>query len=61
LQEEQAIAVRELDRTAHLTLKHNQLTWSAALSASSRLIGLNGETNSLKRKKSSATIVADVT
>jgi hypothetical protein len=30
-------------------------------SASSRLIGLNGETNSLKKKKSSATIVADVT
>jgi hypothetical protein len=26
LQEEQAIAVRELDRTAHLALKHNQLT-----------------------------------
>jgi len=31
------------------------------LSASSRLIGLNGETNSLKRKKNSATSVADVT
>ena len=27
----------------------------------SRLTGLNGETNSLKRKTSSATIVADVT
>ena len=26
LQEEQAIAVRELDPTAHLALKHNQLT-----------------------------------
>jgi hypothetical protein len=26
LKEEQAIAVRELDPTAHLTLKHNQLT-----------------------------------
>jgi hypothetical protein len=33
----------------------------AAFSASSRLIGLNGETTSLKRKKISATIVADVT
>jgi hypothetical protein len=29
--------------------------------ARNRRIGLNGETNSLKRKKSSATIVADVT
>jgi hypothetical protein len=61
LEEEQAIAVRELDPTAHLALKHDQLSRSAALSASSRLIGLNGETNSLKRNKSSATIVADVT
>jgi len=34
---------------------------AAIISASSRLTGLNGETNSLKRKKSSATIVADVT
>jgi hypothetical protein len=59
LEEEQPIAVRELNPTAHLALKH----WrrSAAFSASSRLIGLNRETNSLKRKKSSATIVADVT
>jgi hypothetical protein len=55
LEEEQAIAVRE----THLALKDNQLTRD--FSASSQLIGLNGETNSLKRKKSSATIVADVT
>src|SRR5258708_36918117 len=38
-----------------------ELKTCAAFSASSRLIDLNGETNSLKRKKSSATIVADVT
>jgi hypothetical protein len=57
----QPIAVRELDPAAHLALKHNQLTWSTAFSASSRLIGLKGESNSLKRKKSNATIVADVT
>jgi hypothetical protein len=54
LEEEQAIAVRE----THLALKDNQLTRD--FSASSQLIGLNGETNSLKRKKGSATIVADV-
>ncbi len=59
LQEEQAIAIRELDPTAHLALKHNQLT--SERSVLSRLIDLKGKTNSLKRKKSSATIVADIT
>ena len=58
---QQAIAFRKLDPTAHLTLKHNQLTSERGIFASSRLIGLNGETNSLKRKKSSATILADAT
>jgi hypothetical protein len=57
LEEEQPIGVRELHSAAHLALKHNQLSRRAAFSASSRLIGLNGKTNSLKRKKSSATIV----
>jgi hypothetical protein len=56
LQEEQPIAVRELDPAA----KHNQLTSQRGILASSRLIGLNGAINSLKTKKSSATIVADV-
>jgi len=60
LQEEQPIAVRELDPAAHLALKHNQLTSQRGILASSRLIGLNGAINSLKTKKSSATIVADV-
>jgi hypothetical protein len=40
--------------------KHNQLTSQRGILASSRLIGLNGAINSLKTKKSSATIVADV-
>jgi hypothetical protein len=60
LQEGQPIAVRELDPAAHLALKHNQLTSQRGILASSRLIGLNGAINSLKTKKSSATIVADV-
>jgi hypothetical protein len=46
---------------ASLGLPPTKNTQSMAFSASSRLIGLNGETNSLKKKKSSATIVADVT
>jgi WD40 repeat protein len=39
---------------------HTGVVSSAAFSASSRLIDLNGETNSLKRKKSSAIIAVDV-
>jgi Flp pilus assembly protein TadD len=41
------------------TWRRSTISWrrSAAFSASSRLIDLNGETNSLKRKKSSATRV----
>jgi hypothetical protein len=51
LEEEQPIAVRELDPAAHLALKHNQLTWSTAFSASSRLIGLKGESKSHKEEE----------
>ena len=58
---EQAIAVCELDPTAHLALKHNQLASERGILSLEWLSDLNGETTSLKRKKSSATIVADVT
>src|SRR5262245_924628 len=49
-----------LDATAHLALQHHQLSRSAAFSASRRLFDLNGEANSARNKRSSATIVADV-
>jgi hypothetical protein len=57
---EQAIAVRELNATAHLALQHDQLLPEAAFSASSRLVDLNNEAKSPNKKHSSATIVADV-
>ena len=53
------IAVRELNATADLASQRDQLCRSAAFSASSRLVvDLNGEANSLRRKHSSAIIVA---
>jgi hypothetical protein len=56
--EEQAIAVRELDATADLASQRDQLMSSAAFSASSRLVDLNGEASSLRKKHSSAIVVA---
>jgi hypothetical protein len=50
----QYVAVREMDPTTHLALKDKSTDVGAQHSqAFKSLIGLNGETNSLKRKKSS--------
>jgi hypothetical protein len=57
LEEEQAIAVRELDPTTHLALKHNQLTSKRGILSLKSADRPERETNSLKRKTSSATIV----
>src|SRR5262249_5518690 len=60
LEEEQAIAVRELDPTAHLALKHHQLTSKRGiLSLESADRPEGRKSNSLNRKMSSPTIVAD--
>ena len=56
LQEEEPIAVRELDATVQLALQDAQLCLSAAFSASSRSFGLNGRTSTLRRKMSSPII-----
>jgi hypothetical protein len=56
LDQEQAIAVRELDATSHLPPQNGQLMRSAAFSASSRLFDLNGEANRVRKKHNSATI-----
>jgi hypothetical protein len=61
LEEEQAIAVRELDSTTHLGLKHHQLTPKRGILSLESADWPEGESNSLKRKKSSPTIVADGT
>jgi hypothetical protein len=60
LGEEQAIAVRELDPTAHPPLQYNQLLPQRAFSASSRLSGLKSEAAKFKRTNISAAIAADV-
>ena len=57
---EQAIAVRELDATAHLALQHRQLMPQRGFSASNRLLGLRSEVIRFKKRNISATIVADV-
>jgi hypothetical protein len=49
LDEEQAIAVRELDPAAHLPLQYNQLL-PPAFSASSRLLDLNSEAPRFKKQ-----------
>src|SRR5262249_60432092 len=61
LEEEQAIAVRELDPTAHLALKHDQLTPERSILSLKPADRPERRNQSLERKKSSATIVADGT
>ena len=61
LQEEQAIAVRELDPTAHLALKYNQLTSERGILSLKPADRPERRNHSLKRKKSSSTILADAT
>jgi hypothetical protein len=60
LDEEQAIAVRELDATAYLAPEHGQLMPHAAFSASSRLLDLKSEATRFKQRHISATILVDV-
>jgi hypothetical protein len=61
LDQEQAITIREPDATAHPPLQHDQLmSERRVLSASSRLLDLNGEANRVRNKQSSAIIAADV-
>jgi hypothetical protein len=59
LDQEQAIAVREVDTTTHLRCSTVNCCLSAAFSASSRLLDLKSEETRLKNRKISPTIVAD--
>jgi hypothetical protein len=59
LDQEQAIAVREVDTTTHLAPQHSWCR-SAAFSASSRLFDLNGKANRVRKKQSSAIIAVEV-
>jgi hypothetical protein len=59
VEEEQTIAVRRLDATAHLALQHNQMMRERRILGFKSAVRLNGEANSLKMKHTSATIVAD--
>jgi hypothetical protein len=60
LDEEQAVAVRELDPSAHLALQYNKYCLNAAFYASSRLLDLKSEAPRFKRTNIGAAIAADV-
>jgi len=52
------VAIGEPDTTAHLALQDGQLPSERGISASSPRLGFDGSTNSLRRKMSSAIMVA---
>jgi hypothetical protein len=57
---EQAIVVREVDATAHLVLQHGQLMAERGLLRLKSAPRLERRGNSVRKKRSSATIGADV-
>jgi hypothetical protein len=60
LDQEQAITVRELGATAHPPLQHNQLMSECRVLCLKSALRLDGETNRVRKKQSSAIIPTDV-
>jgi hypothetical protein len=60
LDEEQPIAIRELDATAHLALQHGQLLPERDILRLKSALGLKSEETRFKNRKISPTTVADV-